>query len=189
MLARAESSALAQLSGPSWGLLPACLFMPWLASHAGAGQGNLIVMVMMALLMASHDLISYRIPNQLNALAALAGLVLALASGGWSALPGALLGGLVAGGLMAIFFFLGAIGAGDVKALAALGVYLGPWGAIELFYMTVLAGGILAVARILAAHGPRGLKNWRVMARGLKLPYGLAICAGALWLVIIKGVS
>ena len=74
-------------------------------------------------------------------------------------------------------------------ALAALGVYVGPWGAIELFYLTVLAGGILAVARILVAHGPRGLKNWRVMARGLKLPYGLAICAGVLWLAALKGVA
>lgn len=188
MLARAESSALAQLSGPSWGLLPACLFMPWLALHVGANQGNLMVMVLMAFLMASYDLISFRIPNQLNALAALSGLTLALTRGGWSALPDALLGGLVAAGLMAIFFFFGAVGAGDVKALGALGVFLGPWGALELFYLTVLAGGILAVGRLLAVHGIRGLKSWSVLARGLKLPYGLAISAGALWLAVIKGV-
>ncbi|MCF8032497.1 MAG: prepilin peptidase [Desulfarculaceae bacterium] len=175
------------MSGPSWGLLPACLFMPWLALHVGAGQGNLLVMVLMALLMASHDLISLRIPNMLNALAALCGLVLALAQGGWSAVPDALLGGLVAAGLMAIFFFLGAVGAGDVKALGALGVFVGPWGALELFYLTVLAGGLLAVARLVAAHGIQGIKAWRVLARGLKLPYGLAICAGALWLAVLKG--
>jgi len=188
MLARAESSALAQLSGPSWGLLPACLFMPWLAPRVGAGQGYLLVMVMLALLMASYDLITYRIPNQLNALAALCGLALALARGGWGALPGALGGGLVAAGLLAVFFFFGVVGAGDVKALGALGVFLGPWGAIELFYLTVLAGGVLAVVRVLAAHGPRGLRNWRAAAHGLKLPYGLAISAGALWLAVIKGV-
>ncbi|MCB2226854.1 MAG: prepilin peptidase [Desulfarculaceae bacterium] len=175
------------MSGPSWGLLPACLFLPWLALHAGANQGNLLVMVLMAMLMASYDLISYRIPNQLNALAALCGLVLAIGRGGWSAAPDALLGGLVAAGLMAIFFFLGAVGAGDVKALGALGVFLGPWGAVELFYLTVLAGGALAIVRLFAAHGLAGIRGWRVFARGLKLPYGLAICAGALWLAVLKG--
>jgi prepilin peptidase CpaA len=163
--------------------------MPWLAPHVGASQGHLLVMVLLALIMASYDLTTYRIPNQLNALAALCGLALALAKGGWGALPDALLGGLVASGLMAIFFFFGAVGAGDVKALGALGIFLGPWGAIELFYLTVLSGGALAVIRVLAAHGPRGLQNWRAAAHGLKLPYGLAISAGALWLAVVKGMA
>ncbi len=187
MLARAESSALAQLSGPSWGLLPACLFLPWLAPHVGAGQGNLLLMALFGLIMASYDLASLRIPNQLNALAALCGLVLALMAGGWSALAPALGGGLVALALMAVFFFLGAVGAGDVKALAALGVFVGPWGALELFLLTVLCGGVLALLRVLMVHGPRGLGHWWIAAKGLELPYGLAICAGTLWLALVKG--
>jgi len=189
MLARAESSALAQLSGPSWGLLPACLFMPWLATHTGAGQGNLLLMALFGLIMASYDLATLRIPNQLNALAACCGLAVAGAAGGWSALAQALAGGFVAFGLMAVFFFLGAVGAGDVKALGALGVFVGGWGALELFLLTVLCGGALALLRILAAHGPGGLKRWWVAGKGLKLPYGLAICAGALWLALLKGAA
>jgi len=188
MLARAESSALSQLSGPSWGLLPACLFLPWLAPQMGADQGNLLVMALFGLIMASYDLASLRIPNALNALAACCGLVLALMAGGWSALPPALGGGLVAFGLMAIFFFLGAVGAGDVKALAALGIFVGPWGAVELFLCTVLCGGALAVLRVLAARGPGGFRLGWVAAKGLNMPYGLAICAGALWLALARGV-
>lgn len=189
MLARAESSALAQLSGPSWGLLPACLFLPWLATQMGAGQGNLLLMALFGLMMASYDLATLRIPNQLNALAAACGLVLAGAGGGWPALGQALGGGLVAFGLMAVFFFMGAVGAGDVKALGALGVFVGPWGGLELFLLTVLCGGGLALLRVLVVHGPQGLRHWRMAARGLKLPYGLAICAGALWLALLRGAA
>ncbi|MBU1156495.1 MAG: prepilin peptidase, partial [Proteobacteria bacterium] len=183
-----ESSAISQLSGPSWGLLPACLFLPWLALHVGAGQGNLLVMALFGLIMASYDLASLRIPNALNALAACCGLVLALMAGGWSALSPALGGGLVAFGLMAIFFFLGAVGAGDVKALAALGIFVGPWGAVDLFLCTVLCGGALALLRVLVARGPAGLRHGWAAAKGLDLPYGLAICAGALWLALVRGV-
>ena len=187
MLARAESSALSQLSGPSWGLLPACLFLPWLATHVGAGQGNLLVMALFGLIMASYDLASLRIPNPLNALAACCGLVLALMTGGWSAVAPALGGGLVAFGLMAIFFFMGAVGAGDVKALAALGIFVGPWGAVELFLCTVLCGGVLSVLRVVVARGPGSLRHGWAAAKGLELPYGLAICAGALWLALARG--
>ncbi|MCF8048613.1 MAG: A24 family peptidase [Desulfarculaceae bacterium] len=177
------------MSGPSWGLLPACLFLPWLAPQMGAGQGNLIVMALFGLIMASYDLASLRIPNALNALAACCGLILALMAGGWSALLPALGGGLVAFGLMAIFFFVGAVGAGDVKALAALGIFVGPWGALDLFLLTVLCGGALALLRVVVARGPGGLRHGWAAARGLNLPYGLAICAGALWLALAGGAS
>ncbi|MCB2191829.1 MAG: A24 family peptidase [Deltaproteobacteria bacterium] len=144
-------------------------------------------MVMFGLIMASYDLASLRIPNALNALTACCGLVLALMAGGWSALVSALGGGLVAFGLMAVFFFLGAIGAGDVKALAALGIFVGPWGALELFLLTVLSGGALALIRVLVAHGPSCLRHGWAVAKGLNLPYGLAICAGAIWLALVRG--
>ena len=143
--------------------------------------------VLLALLMASHDLFNRRIPNQLNALAAICGLTAAALYGGAPALGQALLGGLTAFGLMAIFFFCGAVGAGDVKALGALGTFLGPWGALELFLLTVLAGGALAVLRLVTAKGLKSLAAWRLHGRGLTMPYGLAICTGAIIRVALQG--
>lgn len=182
-----DSILFSQLSGPNWGLLPACLFLPWLASPQGASQGGYILFILFALLMASHDLVTHRIPNPLNALAAICGLTAAALYGGAPALGQALLGGLTAFGLMAIFFFLGAVGAGDVKAMGALGTFLGPWGGLELFLLTVLAGGVLAVLRLLMAGGLKSLLSWRTSGRGLTMPYGLAICAGALIRVAVQG--
>lgn len=81
---------------------------------------------------------------------------------------------------MAVFFFIGAVGAGDVKAMGALGAFLTPAGSLELFIWTTLAGGFMAVARMIWARqftASGGLAGLRLSKSGLTLPYGLAICA------------
>ena len=174
-----------------WGLLPALGVLPFCAASGQAGPQ--LWVPWLAVLMASYDLAERRIPNPLNALAALLGLGWALLSGGLPGLGQALLGGLTAFGLLAVFFFLGTVGAGDVKALAALGTFMGPWGAVQLFFYTVVAGGLLALLRLalarrsLAAGG--GLAAWRLLAKDLELPYGLAIAGGALALRVAGGLS
>lgn len=182
---RGQSNVLTGLGGPHWGLLPAVIVLPLLLAPAGYKPGP--VFLWLALVMMSYDLASRRIPNPLTALAALCGLALALASGGMGGLGRALMAGGLVFGLMAVFFFLGAVGAGDVKALGALSTFLSPWGALEFCVATTLAGGLLAVARLVAAR--RGLRFWaapgalRLEAGGLELPYGLAIAAGAAYCV------
>src|SRR5881628_1637853 len=48
--------------------------------------------------------------------------------------PGhALLGWLVGASLPLVLFVLGAVGGGDVKLLAGVGAWLGPWAAFEVF--------------------------------------------------------
>ncbi len=191
MHVRGQSSMLAGLGGPHWGLLPAILVFPWLAP--GGRPSPYAPFLLLAALMASYDLAERRIPNALNAVAVLCGLAWGLIGQGWPGLWAGLLGGLLAGGLMVPFFFLGAVGAGDVKALAALGAFLGPWGAWQLFLYTVLAGGLLALGRILASR--RALRAWggpgawRLEAGGLEMPYGLAIAAGALAMAARGGLS
>lgn len=142
--------------------------------------------------MASYDLACRRIPNSLNALTALWGLAWGLADGGLAGLGQSLLGALVAFGLMAVFFFVGAVGAGDVKALGALGAFLGPWGSVELFVWTTLAGGAMAIVRLLWARrlmiAGAGLSALRLGQSGLTMPYGLAICAAAFMVAAMGGV-
>lgn len=167
--------------GTHWGLLPALGVLPFFAASGQAGPA--LWVPWLACLMASYDLAQRRIPNPLNALAALMGLAWSLSNGGLAGLGQGLLGGLVGFGLLAIFFFMGAVGAGDVKALAALGTFLTPWGALGLFLYTVLAGGVLALLRLALAQrslGPGGWRLWASRTRGLEMPYGLAIACGAL---------
>jgi prepilin peptidase CpaA len=137
--------------------------------------------LLMAALMASSDVASRRIPNQLTALAAIGGLAWGFMAGGFTGLGQAFLGGAVGFGLFFVFYLLGALGAGDVKALGALSCFLAPWPALMLFVLTTLAGGVMAVARMTAAR-----RGWRA-APGNNLPYGLAIASGALALVIQGG--
>ena len=69
-----------------------------------------------------------------------------------------------------------------------LGIFVGPWGAVELVF----------VAPCFAAEYCPCLGLWWPVApavsgtagprpRALSLPYGLAICAGALWLALARG--
>lgn len=183
---------LAELGEAHWGLLPALLFLPWLVAGGRAWSGPAAWFLLLAALMASYDLACRRIPNPLNALTALWGLAWGLAAGGWAGLGQSLLGALVAFGLMAVFFFVGAVGAGDVKALGALGAFLSPWGSVELFIWTTLAGGAMALARLIWARrhlvSGGGLAGLSLGQSGLTLPYGLAICAAAFMVAAAGGV-
>ncbi|MCB2187520.1 MAG: prepilin peptidase [Deltaproteobacteria bacterium] len=176
-----------------WGLLPTLFSLPWLVLAPAGRPRVLAVFFVLAALMASYDLAVRRIPNILTGITALAGLAWGLVHGGLPGLGQAALGGLAGFGLLAIFYFLGMVGAGDVKALGALGTFLGPWGALVLFCFTTMAGGVLALAAILlfrrgAVFWGGGLWSLRVRGEGMNLPYGLAIACGAL-LVLLQGGS
>jgi prepilin peptidase CpaA len=127
------------------------------------------------------DLHTRRIPNLLTIAAALVGLLLnVLRSGG----PGALAcgAGLLTGFATFLPFYLArGFGAGDVKAMAAVGAFLGPKGALLAAAWTLGVGGLgallmLATLRWQAARTGRG---WQLRdACRQHFPYGLAIACG-----------
>jgi prepilin peptidase CpaA len=89
-------------------------------------------------------------------------------------------------GLLAIgtpLFAAGKLGGGDVKLLAAAGLWFDLLGAARMFVAVAVAGGVLALLVLLAR-----LPNWSEGARrrvvvlrpGGGIPYGVAIAAGAL---------
>ncbi|MFZ3219414.1 MAG: prepilin peptidase [Rhodoferax sp.] len=121
-----------------------------------------------------------RIPNVLVVLTLVAGVVLhALGpanerAGLFSAFPGALgagqaLLGVLTGLLVFLpFYFVGAMGAGDVKFMAALGAFTGPWDAVGLALTVLVAGGVLALLRMLMKRNSRlVLGNVMVVLGGL----------------------
>jgi prepilin peptidase CpaA len=138
---------------------------------------------------AGTDLLNRRIPNVLIVLMlgfgiALQGMSLSFGAVLWS------LGGVLVGFLMLLpFYALGGMGAGDVKLLAAVGSFLGPYGALLAGLFTLIAGGVLGVAMLVGQR----IEDWRARRSPLPqergehskyLPYSLAISAGTLTAVL-----
>lgn len=127
-------------------------------------QGNLIWPFLLSLWMAAGDVKSRRIPNYLTLGTALAGLAFQLGSHGPAGLVDGFLGIFLGLGLLILPFIWGGMGAGDVKALAGLGAWLGPKGTLMLFCYMGIVGGILAL----------GVLAWRGLLR-VRLRQGWAL--------------
>ena len=91
-----------------------------------------------------------RIPNRLTLPLLLAGLSYHLISGGMSGLGWSVAGMALAGGLLLVFYLLGATGAGDVKLAAAIGAWCGPAATFLVLAYAALAGGAVALLWVLA---------------------------------------
>lgn len=157
------------------------------------------------LLACISDLRTRRIPNALTFSAIAAALAFHVVTGGPSA-AGWSLAGCVLGALLFFpMFALRGMGAGDVKLLAAVGAWLGPWEVAMAALAASVAGGVIALA-VAVGHGylrtaARNvwmlLMYWRVMGirplhevtlhgtQGPRLAYAVPIAVGTgvtLWL-------
>lgn len=165
----------------------------WFGSH-----GNLIIPLVLAVWIAWGDLKTRRIPNYLTLVTALGGLAFSFMSHGLQGLGDSFSGMALGFCLLLLPYLLGGMGAGDVKALAALGAWLGFWGTLFLFCYMAIAGGILALATLWwngqlwgrLRQGWMTLLNWilchsygKASAPATKpktpgIPYGVAIVLG-----------
>ena len=147
-------------------------------SYLSSGSICLLIFVAAA---AIVDLRTRRIPNLLTISAATLGLVVNLSRTGG---PGAVASGAgLLTGLAAFlpFYLAGGFGAGDVKAMAAVGAFLGPKGALLAATWTLLVGGVgaLIVVAALRWKAARNESSWRLSEAGRhRFPYGLAIACG-----------
>jgi prepilin peptidase CpaA len=101
-----------------------------------------------AFLAAQSDCASRRIPNVLTFGTIAAGLLLGLVIGGVDGLVAALLGTAIGFAILLLPYAAGAVGAGDVKALMALGALLGGTAAFGTAVWAMLAAGAFCVAWI-----------------------------------------
>lgn len=87
---------------------------------------------------------------------------------------------------LAVTFYLGMMGGGDVKLAAALAVWFPPGLTVRFLIIMSLAGGLLTVV-VLILHRRKARRG--VMQDGEKetekpeVPYGVAIAIGALWIL------
>ena len=87
--------------------------------------------------------------------------------------------------VLAVTFYIGMMGGGDVKLAAALALWFSPASTIKFLVIMSLAGGLLTVI-VLIAHRmkPGQIKNSDGETGGKpEIPYGVAIAVGALWIL------
>jgi prepilin peptidase CpaA len=133
-------------------------------------------------------------------------IVVHLFIGGLEGLQTTLLGLGTGLGLLMPFYLMKGMAAGDVKLMGAVGALVGPKLAVIAVLATLMAGGVLGIAYLIARGDiGRWLKRWNllltnlVVARGLgatyippatdevagqRFPYALAIAAGTLIAVV-----
>ena len=151
------------------------------------------------------DLQSRRIPNGLTFGAAAAGVVFAAATGGIPAIGAGVAGWFLALALWLPIYALGGMGAGDVKLMAAIGMWIGPAAALHAALYAAIAGGVLGLALMFAKGIARQtfqnvnllLVHWQVAgfsphaqltlatAKSPRLAYAVPILLGtvaAIWL-------
>ena len=161
----------------------------------------LLFALTLALIAAIIDVQHHRIPNWLTYPGILLGLGFRGVLFGWKGLLSALVGCLLAGGIMLLFYVVRAMGAGDVKLMAAIGALVGPREVGAVLIATGIFGGVLAIA--IALYRRRmisTLKNLGSVVKfhawagaqahpelnldnpvALRMPYGLAIALGTLY--------
>jgi prepilin peptidase CpaA len=145
---------------------------------------------------------SLRVPNWLTYHFLIGGLVFSFFTGGSTLLLSSLAGASV--GLLTLLplYAIGGMGAGDVKLMAGLGAWLGPWLTLWAFVASALTGSLLALAmmaytgklyahlamiqfigrEVLTVRNPVLLSERAAerMPRMLLLPYAIPIALGSI---------
>lgn len=169
-------------------------------THALPAVEQALLLAFLATL-AAHDTATSRIPNLLTLPFAAVGLGMHAFDGGLSGLLDSLLGALTVIPLLGPLYATGGVGAGDIKALAAVGVLLGPLGVFWATIWSLFFGGIGGLLLLFSHDGPSALRSllhrWAMRSpltaghadaaatqcraddpSALRFPYGLAIAFG-----------
>ena len=148
-----------------------------------APQWLALVFAILLLAAAAEDAVRLRISNITVLLVIVAAVAAAIIAGPHLSLWQNV---LVLAALLAVgtpLFAAGKLGGGDVKLLAAAGLWFDLAGAARMLVAVMLAGGLLALL-ILAARLPNWGEKIRrrvvILRPGGGIPYGMAIAAGAL---------
>ncbi|WP_274363982.1 A24 family peptidase [Paenibacillus thermotolerans] len=164
-----------------------------------------IVLIAVLIICVGTDLHRRKIYNAVTFPALALALTLHFWFGGWSGL-GASLAGFAAGiGLLLIPYFMGGMGAGDVKLLSVIGALKGSWFVVTAAVYMGLIGAAMAVVTLLLRKDSRAFFKQVVYflyafrcgtrmsfpkntgALTAVMPYGVAIGGGALTAILTRG--
>jgi prepilin peptidase CpaA len=110
-----------------------------------------VILVPGVLLASWVDYAQRRVPNWLNAGMIVSGFLVQAAFHGAPGMLQGLLGMLVGFGLLIVPWLMHGMGAGDVKLLAAIGVWFGPKMTFMSFAAGAVIGGVIAVVMIVSS--------------------------------------
>ncbi len=150
---------------------------------------------------AAFDVFTRRIPNILTYGGIVIGVVFWTIMQGGRGFLTAMAGMFVGGGVFLLFYMVRAMGAGDVKLMAAVGSIAGPSKSVETIFACAIAGGLMAVGYMLYHHRTTGtvanvgkLLHFHVKhgvsthpelnlsnPAAIRMPYGVAIATGCLY--------
>jgi len=166
-----------------------------------------VILICLVAQAAITDLALRKIPNVLI----LSGLLLALTLHLLAGPPWAPLSHWLAGALAGFFLFLPlyllhGMAAGDVKLMAMVGSFVGPWPAVKIAALSYLIGGLMALAMMLfSGRWRQGTRNLVLICKPLLLrllgvpllpvpmppaasaggvPYGVAIALGTAGVIV-----
>lgn len=132
---------------------------------------NTVAVVAASFLLAAAcwtDLRTMRIPNRLNLLFAICGLIYQFAGLGFRGLAIGFVG--LAAGVVPLFvlYLLRGMGGGDVKWFGAFGAWMGALATLQLMMYAIVAAGLIATLLMLLR-----LPLLRRLGRRIKWPWGL----------------
>lgn len=174
----------------------------------GFWQVTCALLVPGVLLASWIDYAQRRVPNWLNLTLILLGFAVQLIYFGADGLAVGALGLLTGFGLLIVPWMMHGMGAGDVKLMAAIGVWLGPLLTLYSFGLGVVIGGVTAVVMIVSSGRLQmacanigviltkcsNRKTWFTEFGSAKsfgktsqlLPYGVPLTAGTLVILAAK---
>ncbi|HEV2269165.1 MAG TPA: A24 family peptidase [Steroidobacteraceae bacterium] len=152
--------------------------------------------------LAITDCRTHRIPNRLTLPAAITALLINIGIAGLAGAWRSGMGLVVGLAVFLPFFLAGKFGAGDVKGMAAVGSFVGPYGVVLAACWTLIAGMVAGLALLVVMGGWPAVRSmfgsWigRVsggeVPRGglarLRFPYGFAIAFGTAIAVMLTTV-
>jgi prepilin peptidase CpaA len=154
-------------------------------------QGCAVVVVSLA---AVIDVRSRRIPNWVTFGGLGLGIVVNAYLYGANGVLGALAGTLLGAAMLLPFYVFGAVGAGDVKLLAAVGALLGPRMLVSVAIYGAIVGGLMSLIVLvwsgrlrLIAEGLLSSHRLPTLGRATA-PYGVAIASGVYLSMFLPGV-
>lgn len=126
------------------------------------------------------DVLHRKIPNIVILIGMFCGFTGSLYSSGGLDVTHALLGMLVGFGLFIVPYSMSVLGAGDVKLLAMVGVFLGPGLTLVAAIYTLIVGGLVAICYAFhAGIMKHSLSNIVELKAGVyRMPYSIAISLG-----------
>lgn len=116
----------------------------------GYWQATWAILVPGVLWASWFDYSQRRVPNRLNLTLILAGFLAQGVYFGMAGIGSGILGLVLGFGLLIVPWLMHGMGAGDVKLLAAIGVWLGPMLTLYSFCVGVAIGGIVAIIMIVS---------------------------------------